>query len=74
MFKRWKASREERIAQEAKIQNDDYLRRLRNSADMLSGLSHSGNGEELNHTLSIGEVRHILRVSLNAAIKGESNE
>ena len=64
MFKRWKENAEKRRQRDAAIQADAYLRRLRNSADMLSGLSHSGNGEELNHTLQIYEVRSILRAAL----------
>ena len=64
MFDKWRESREAQRKREADIQADDYLRRLRNSASMLCGLSHSGNGDELDHTLSIGEVRSILRRSL----------
>ena len=64
MFKRWKEEAEKRRQRDEAIQADAYLRRLRNSASMLSGLSHSGNGEELNHTLEIYEVRSILRAAL----------
>ena len=67
MFKQWKEAREKCLQCEAAIQQNDYLRRLRNSANMLSGLSHSGNGEELKHTLAIHEVRHVLRAALIAA-------
>ncbi len=31
---------------------------------MLSGLSHSGYGDELDHTLAIHEVRSVLRAAL----------
>lgn len=71
MFERWKESKQKRqatrVARRAmaeKIQNDDYLRRLRNSAEMLSGLSHSGNSAEFDHLLGIGEVKGILRQHL----------
>ena len=71
MFKRWKEARATRKAAKIarvelaeKIQNDDYLRRLRNSADMLSGLTHSGNSSEFDHLLKIWEVRSVLRQHL----------
>lgn len=62
MFAKWKAARAEREATAAKIEQDDYLRRLRNSCDTLSGVQHSGSG--CRDALGVYEVRAALRREL----------
>jgi hypothetical protein len=76
MFKRWKEARQRRKAakieaaeREARIRKNAFLRRLRNSIDTLSGLSHSGTRSQLDHTLEISEVRWILRRHLDQMAK-----
>lgn len=58
IFAKWKAKRAEREAAEKKIEQDSYLRRLRNSARTLTGTTHSGSGCE--DALDPYEIRSIL--------------
>lgn len=62
MFAKWKAARAEREASAAKIEQDAYLRRLRNSCNTFSGVQYSGPG--CREALDVFEVRAVLRREL----------
>ena len=59
MFNKWKVARADREAKKLKFANDAYLRRIKNSAECLTGTEHSGLGGR--EALSIYEIRSILR-------------
>ena len=60
MFKSWKKNRTQRKAEAAKIENDEYLKRLSNSARGLCGSRHVGNGP----FLGLDEIKHVMRTEL----------
>lgn len=69
MFEEWKAAqaarqfaRAEREAKTLKVANDAYLRRIKNSAECLTGTTHSGTG--CDDVLDPYEIRSILRREL----------
>ena len=66
MFKKWKQKRDEKVAAQKKIENDEYLTRLKNSAGNFSGSTHYGGGP----FLSINEINHLMREEL----KRQTNE
>jgi hypothetical protein len=64
LFSTWKAERAERRTQIAAIEQDNYLRRLRNSCMTLTGVRHTGPG--CDDALSPHEVKAVLRSALAA--------
>lgn len=69
MFAKWKAERAAREAAAQKIEQDDYLRRLQNSARTLTGTTHSGSG--CRDALDPYEIRAVLRAKLYEMTKPE---
>lgn len=65
--------KEDRKAAAERIEKDEYLSRLRNSACDLSGLRHSWGGSDKRKHLTIPEVRAILFDVLEAAEEDSRN-
>ena len=71
MFKRIRANRKQKIEARQKINAESYLRKLENSAELLSGVSHStamGSGD-ISETLDQYDVRRLVREELTRQLK-----